>query len=127
MQRPFEITIVDALVATSLRKALANVAQEGWEGERQAEAIAVQILCDPGDAVIAGHDGSVHVMAGFRLAMRLCCRVLSDPLHVHTSGTRRDVKDAMSLVDEWRNDRKPAYSNEAEPQISMLILRSAAA
>jgi|SRR5580700_11864818 hypothetical protein len=124
MQRPYETAIVDALIAASLRKAVGSSHTDDLDEAANAESLALRILCDPEDAILAGHDGSVHAIAGFRIALRLCCRVLADPLHVHAAGVRRDVREARSLVQEWRNDRKTPRESIAEPDISMLVLRA---
>jgi len=106
MEKPFELSIVELLIANSLRKAVRVTSGLVIEAPHEAETIACDLLCKPRDASVAGYDGTAHVMAGFRLALRLCCRIFADPLRVHTAGVRRDVKDAEQCLDSWREERR---------------------
>lgn len=106
MQRPFEHTIVDALLANSLQGALRIEARDPADPPYRAEALAAQILTKPYDARAFGYDGSMHVSAGFRLAMRLCCRVLAEPLRSQPGGVRRDVQLVLTWLERWREERR---------------------
>ena len=110
MQKPFDLELVDALIVSALRKAYGYDADDCSESPNRAETVAAGILIRPGDAWLPAHDGSVHLFAGFRRALRLCCRVLADPLHVHSSGVRRDVKSVYAWLDAWRNDARAEQS-----------------
>ena len=106
MERPFEHGIVDGLVASSLRIAMRIELREPADPPYVAEALATQLLIRPRDMRLFGDDGSVHLIAGFRLAMLLCCRVLAAPLHAHPRGVKRDVDHVLTWLERWRKDRK---------------------
>ena len=105
MQRPFDYDIVDALLASSLRTAMRIELREPADPPNVAEALATQLLIRLRDIRVMGNDGSVHLIAGFRLAMRLCCRVLADPLRTHSRGVKRDVEYVLTWLERWRQDR----------------------
>lgn len=91
MEKPYEPAIVDALLACSLQKATGIDLREPAEPPYVAESLAVQILLRRIRRRALGEDGSVPLIAGFRVAMLLCCRVLADPLRTHPAGVRRDI------------------------------------
>ena len=101
MERPYELSVVDALVANSLRVALRMELTEPADPPFVAEAFAVQALRSRLRRDSRG-DESVALTAGFRLALSLCCRVLADPLRTHGRGVRADVQ----RVHGWLTDRQ---------------------
>jgi hypothetical protein len=102
MQRPFDKDLVDSVIASSLRKAMRIELLEPADPPYVAEALATQLLIRCRDKRILGSDGSIHFIAGFRLALNLCCRVLADPFHAHPRAVQREVE----LVNLWLNDAK---------------------
>src|ERR1700736_3676784 len=106
MEKPFELSVVDALVANALRKAVRVKADDGSPSAYQSEVIAGTLLCGVGKRGLSGNDRATYLIAGFRLALRLCCRILADPLRVHAAGIRRDVKEAEQSLAMWREERR---------------------
>jgi len=96
MERPYEFSVVDALVANSLRVGLGMESIEPGDPPFLAEALAVQALKGRLRSDDNGDD-SVPLIAGFRLGLFLCCRVLADPLRTHGRGVRSDVR----RIHEW--------------------------
>jgi hypothetical protein len=102
MQRPFDLDIVDGLLASQLRQAMHIELLEPADPPNVAEALATQLLIRRRGKHTLGSDGSIHLIAGFRLATSLCCRVLADPLRTHTPGVRRDVERVLRWLAEPR-------------------------
>jgi len=102
MEKPFELSVVDALVANALRKAVRVKTDDGSRSAYESEVIAGTLLCRVGKRGLTGNDRATYLIAGFRLALRLCCRILADPLRVHSAGIRRDIKDAEHWLDASR-------------------------
>jgi hypothetical protein len=102
MQRPFDKDLVDSVIASSLRKAMRIELLEPADPPYVAEALVTQLLIRRRDMHVLGSDGSTHLIAGFRLALNLCCRVLADPFRAHPRGIQREVE----LVSRWLNDSK---------------------
>ena len=106
MQRPFEMGVVDALIANALQKSFDIGSPALPDPPHRAEGLAGRILSSRADIEIFGYDPSVHVIAGFELAVRLCCRILADPFRVHPGGVRRDVNLVLTWLDRHRENRK---------------------
>jgi hypothetical protein len=88
MERPFDLHVVKALVARAIKGASGESRDVGdWSSKM--EGIASEALSDPARREITSHPGRLHALAGFELAVRICCRVLADPLHTHGSGVKR--------------------------------------
>lgn len=94
MQRPYEPEIVDALLSSSLRVAMRIELLDSADPPYIAESLAAQVLLRKLRSRVE-YDGSVPLMAGFRLATMLCCRILADPLRTHPRGVRRDVEKVL--------------------------------
>jgi len=107
MHTPFDCDIVDALLASSLRVGLGVELREPADPPYVAEALAAQLLIRRRDAKVLAYDGSVHLIAGFRLAMTLCCRVLADPLRAHPRGVRRDFERVANWLRHSRDESAP--------------------
>lgn len=102
MERPFELSVVDTLVANALKKAVRVKTNDESRSAYESEVIVGTLLCRVGKCGLSRNDRATYLIAGFRLALRLCCRILADPLHVHPAGVRRDIKDAEHCLDSWR-------------------------
>jgi hypothetical protein len=100
MQRPYDLDIVDGLIASQLRRAMHIELLEPADPPYVAEAHATQLLIRRRAKHVLGSDGSIHLVAGFRLAISLCCRVLADPLRTQTPGVRRDLERVMNWLME---------------------------
>lgn len=105
MQRPYDVSIVDGLIANSLRRALSVELQEDADPPYIAEALAVQVLRRRLRGNLRLGDGSVSLVAGFRLALVLSCRVLADPLRTQPGGVRRDVERVVRWLVEASENR----------------------
>jgi hypothetical protein len=102
VEKPFDLEVVDALVARAVHLSLGGSFSDPAEPWHRAERIAGQILSSYKCAEISGFDASILVSAGFRLATKLCCRILSDPLRTHRGGAKRDVNSILT----WMNRRR---------------------
>ena len=102
MEKPFDMEVVDALVARALQQSLGKSSPDPAVPSLRAELIAGQIISRQKWTDINDSDGSFLVSVGFRLAIRLCCRVLADPLHVHRAGIRRDVNSILTWLEHRR-------------------------
>lgn len=102
MEKPFEFSVVDTLVANALKKAVRVETNDESRSPYESEVIAGALLCRVGKCGLSGNDRATYLIAGFRLALRLCGRTLADPLRVHPAGVRRDIKDAEHWLDSCR-------------------------
>jgi len=102
MQRPFDMEVVDAMVARALTQALGIQLPESVNPPIRSEVLAARILISRADVATHGYDGTVYVCAGFRLAIRLCCRILAEPFSVHRGGAKRDVNAVMTWLNRSR-------------------------
>lgn len=102
MDRPYEIDRVDALVASSIRIAMRIEQREPADPPFVAESLAAQLLIRRRDATTRGTDGSVHLIAGFRIAMMLSCRVLADPFRTHSRGVQGDFRRVAIWLEKAR-------------------------
>ena len=100
MEKPFDVDLVDALIARALQKSFDIGSFEPADPSRRAEGIAGRILSGRSNFESNTVDESWWVLAGFRLAIKLCCRILADPFHVHRSGVRRDVNSVLTWLDQ---------------------------
>ena len=100
MQSPFEPALVDAVLAHSLRRSLSVELLQSADPPFVAESLAVQYLKRRVRPSLVQSNGSVMLVAGFRLAVILCSRILADPLHINSSGVRRDVERVI----RWLTD-----------------------
>jgi hypothetical protein len=100
MQSPFESSLVDAVLAHSLRRALSVDLLEAADPPFVAEALAVQFLRRRLRPGLLRPEGSIRVVAGFRIAKLLCSRVVADPLRKHIGGVRRDVEGVIKWLTE---------------------------
>ncbi len=106
MEKPFDMDVVDALIARALHQALGVVQPKPVDLPYRAEALASQMLSSRASVETDGLERSIYVTAGFRLAMRLCCRILADPLRAQRGGIRRDINVVLNWIDQVREDRK---------------------
>jgi hypothetical protein len=100
MQSPYESSLVDAVLAVSLRRALSIELLQVADTPYVSEALALQYLKRRLRPSLFPTGGSMLMVAGFRFAVLLCSRVLADPLHVHSGGVRRDVEGVITWVTE---------------------------
>jgi hypothetical protein len=100
MQSPYESSLVDAVLAISLRRALSIELFEVADTQHVAEALALQYLKRRLRPSLFPTGGSALMVAGFRFAVLLCSRVLADPLHIHPGGLRRDVEGVITWLTE---------------------------
>ena len=103
MEKPFDLELVDALVARALQHSF-DVRSLDSADLNRADMIAWRILSGTMNAELRGPVGSRFVSAGFRLATKLCCRILADPFRVHRGGVRRDVSSILTFLDQRRRD-----------------------
>ena len=104
MEKPFDMEVVDALVTRALQQSLGSSFPNPAAPSLRAELIAGQIISKQKWADMNDSDGSLLVSAGFRLAIKLCCRVLADPLRTHRGGARHDVNSVLTWLDQRRQD-----------------------
>lgn len=102
MEKPYELEAVDALVTRSLQHSFDVGIAESVDHPLRAEGLAVRILSINSET--SSSDESWLLTAGFRLAMKLCCRVLADPFRMHRGGVRRDVNSVLTWLDHRRRD-----------------------
>jgi hypothetical protein len=100
MQNPFESLLVDAVLSHSLRRALSIDPLQAADPPFVAEALAIQYLRRRLRPGLVRPEGSIQIIAGFRIAVLLCSRVLADPLRAHTGGVRRDVEGVIRWLEE---------------------------
>jgi hypothetical protein len=72
MEKPFDMEVVDALVARALRVSLRSSSPEPADPSHRVEEIAGRILSRQKCADMNGSNESVHASAGFKLAFKLC-------------------------------------------------------
>jgi len=101
MHEPYDIDIVDGLLASALRSVLDAEQRESADPPYVAETLATQLLTCKHNVGPDGYDGSIHLIAGFRLAVSLCCRVFADPLRSDSNAVRRDVDRSI----RWLHNR----------------------
>jgi hypothetical protein len=101
VEKPFDIELVDALVARALQQSF-DVRSIELADLKRADGIAVRILSGTTNAESQSPIESSLVSAGFRLATKLCCRILADPFRVHRGGVRRDVSSILTWLDQRR-------------------------
>jgi hypothetical protein len=104
MQNPYESSIVDAVLASSLRRSLAIELVQPAEPPHVAEALALQYLKRRLRPTLLSTGGPMLMVAGFRFAVLLCSRVLADPLRLHAGGVRRDVERVVKWLTELTED-----------------------
>jgi hypothetical protein len=105
VEKPFDMELVDAMVARALKQSFEIRFIEPADYPNRADGIACRILSSTMKAESNGAIESSFLSAGFRLATKLCCRILADPFHVHRGGVRRDVNSVLTWLDRQRTDR----------------------
>ena len=104
MEKPFDVELVDAMVARALQQSFDIRSLEPADHPSRADGIASQILSSTMNIELDGTIESSLISAGFRLATKLCCRILADPFRLHRGGVRRDVNSILTWLDERRRD-----------------------
>jgi hypothetical protein len=104
VEKPFDMNLVDALVARALQQSFDIRSLEPVDYPNRADGIASRILSSSMNAESNGPIESSLVSAGFRLATKLCCRILADPFRVHRGGVRRDVNSILTWLEQRRRD-----------------------
>jgi hypothetical protein len=104
MDKLFDMAVVDVLCARALQLSLGSSSLDPADPPHCAERLAGQILSSQKRTKMDRSDGSILVSAGFRLAIKLCCRILADPLRMHRGGARRDVNSVLTWLDKRLRD-----------------------
>ena len=102
MEKPFDMELVDALIARAIQQSFDIRSLEPADYPNRADGIASGILSGTMSAKSNGPIESSLVSAGFRLATKLCCRILADPFRVHRGGIRLDVNSILTWLDQRR-------------------------
>jgi hypothetical protein len=106
MEKPFDLEVVDALIARALRQTQGIDHSEPSDLPFSSEWLATRILVTSTDVPLDAYDGSAYASAGFRLALRLCCRILADPLRVHRGSVRRDINSVLIWLNRSRKESR---------------------
>jgi hypothetical protein len=98
MKKPFDLEAVDGLLKNAIAKFM-QVDPAQVDPPFIAECTAAEVLTEKHRTWEEGDNGCHFVQAGFRFAMRLCCRVLADPLHVDELGVESDWIESRKIVE----------------------------
>jgi hypothetical protein len=100
MPKPFDVQAVSLVLAGAVEQAFDAEPEDANDDDRVAQLLASYLTID---------GGSIPFVGGFKLAVRLCCVVMSDPLRVHRLAVLKAVDDIHNEMErdlKWMRSKR---------------------